>query len=126
VHTLKNSAITYSLLFSIILITVVYFSAQKYVLKRYPLETYLNNIIEYASQGNWEQADEAANTLITSWHKYKYLIALNYGESDFMLFSDYLARLHGAIKIEDETETVLQAYSVQTLWTNFIKIIPEP
>jgi hypothetical protein len=124
---LKNRILNYTLLGLIILLFFLYFTAQNIVFPSgQPIVDQLNNIIAYAEQEKWPEAEKAANELISSWDKSKYLLAINYAEEDYSLFIDNLSRIQGAIRTRDDTETVSQALSALKLWDNFIKVIPQP
>ncbi|WP_010249867.1 DUF4363 family protein [Acetivibrio cellulolyticus] len=124
---MRNRTITYSLLGIILLLFVAYFTAQNIIFPLgQPIVNELNNIIEYAQQDKWAEAEESANKLVKDWDKVKYLLALNYAEADYSLFLDNLSRIQGAIKTKDDTETVSQALSTLKLWTNFTKVVPQP
>jgi hypothetical protein len=86
----------------------------------------LNNIIQYAQQGMWTEAEYSANKLEKNWYKTKHFLALNYAEADYSFFLDNLSRIQGAIKTKDDTETVCQTLSTLKLWNNFTKVVPEP
>lgn len=124
---MHNKTVTYSL-FGIILLTfTIYFSVQNaFNNSGQSITDELNNIMQYAQQDNWTEAEKSADRLRRSWDKAKYFLALNYAEEDYSLFLDNLARMQGAIKAKDNTETICQAQSTLRLWTNFKKIIPLP
>jgi len=73
----------------------------------------LNNIILFAQQDKWAEAEDSANKLQTTWENGKYLLSLNYAEADYSIFIDNLSKIQGAIKIRDVNETV-RLY--QLLW----------
>jgi hypothetical protein len=124
---LRNKTITYSLLGLILLLFTVYFIVQNTIFSPgRPIVNELNNIIQYAQQGMWVEAEDSVNKLEKSWYKTKYLLALNYAEADYSLFLDNLSRIQGAIKTKADTETVSQALSTLKLWNNFTKVVPEP
>jgi hypothetical protein len=91
-----------------------------------PIRSHLNNIIRYAQQDKWEEAEKSVNELLHLWDKDKYLLAINYAEADYSLFMDNLSRIQGAVKTKDDTEAVNQALSTLKLWDNFIRLIPQP
>ena len=124
---LRNRTITYGLLGIILIIFIVYFSAQSIVFPSgQPIINHLNNIIQYAQQDKWDEAEQSVNKLLESWEKGKYLLALNYAEADYSLFLDNISRIQGGVKTKDVTETVNQSLSTLKLWENFKKVIPEP
>ena len=124
---MRNRTVTLSLLGLLTLLYLAYFITQNIVFSSgEPMKTHLNNVIQYARQDKWEEAESSANELIKLWNKGKYLIALNYAEEDFSLFTDNIARIQGAVKTRDETEAISQAMSTLKLWDNFIKVIPQP
>lgn len=124
---MSNKNITFSLLGLVLLIFLVYFLILNTLfLSGQPIKNHLNSIIRYAQQDKWEEAELSANELLKLWNESKYFIAINYAEVDYSLFKDNIARLEGAIKTRDDTETVSQAESTLKLWDNFIKVIPEP
>ncbi len=124
---MRNRAITYSLLGLILLLFIAYFTVQNTIFPSgQPIVNELNNIIQYAQQDKWAEAENSASKLVKDWDKVKYLLALNYAEADYLLFLDNLSRIQGAIKTKDDTETVSQALSTLKLWTNFTKVVPQP
>lgn len=124
---MRNRTVMLSLAGLIILIYLAYFIMQGTVFPSgEPIKGELNNIIQYAQQEKWEEAEDSANRLIDLWDKGKYLLALNYAEADYSLFMDNLSRIQGAIKTRDDTEAVNQALSTLKLWDNFTKIVPQP
>lgn len=124
---MKNVTITYSLFGLVILLFAGYFIAQNIIFPSGKLIVdELNNIIEYAQQDKWTEAEASANKIIKAWDKEKYLLAFNYAEADYSLFLDNLSKMRGAIKTKDDTETVSQALSTLEFWDNFIKVIPQP
>jgi hypothetical protein len=124
---LGNKAVTYSILGIIILFFLTYFLIQNTIFSSGDLiENELNNIVRYANANDWTKAEESSNNLENIWNKQKYLLALNYAEADYSFFLDNLARIQGAIKTKDDTESVSQALSSLKLWNNFEKVIPEP
>ncbi|MFZ5986620.1 MAG: DUF4363 family protein [Bacillota bacterium] len=124
---MRNRTVTISLFGLIILLFLAFFVAQNTLFPSgEPIKSHLNNIIQYAEQGKWEEAENSVNKLLELWEKDKYFLALNYAEEDFSLFMENLARIQGAIKTKDDTETVSQAKSTLILWHNFIKVIPQP
>ncbi|MDF2946449.1 MAG: hypothetical protein K0S51_1128 [Bacillales bacterium] len=123
----RNRTVTNSLLGIVVLLFIAYFIARYAVLtSTKPIESELNNIINYAQEERWSDAEVSSRKLMSSWEKNKYLIALNYAEADYLLFVDNLSRMNGAIKTKDDTETVGQAMSALKLWNNFLRIVPEP
>ncbi|OPZ93531.1 MAG: hypothetical protein BWY74_01087 [Firmicutes bacterium ADurb.Bin419] len=124
---MRNKTITYSLIGLILLIFIAYFTAQNTIfLSGQPIANELSNIIQYAKQDKWAEAEDSVNKLVKDWDKVKYLLAFNYAEADYSLFLDNLSRIQGAIKTKDDTETVTQALSTLELWRNFTKIVPQP
>lgn len=124
---MRNRTITYSILGIIILLFFTYFVAQNIVFPHgQPIVNQLNDIIQYAEQDKWAEAEDSFNKLMASWEKGKYLLAINYAEADYSLFIENLARMQGAIEIKDDMETVSQAQSMLKLWNNFIKVVPQP
>lgn len=124
---MSNKAVTYFLGAIVILLHIVFFAAQKFVFSSSePIVNQLNNIVQYAQQEKWDEAQKAVKTVIQTWEKGKYVLGLNYAEADYSMILDNLARLQGAIKTKDETETVSLALSTLRLWDNFIKVIPQP
>lgn len=124
---MRNKTITLYLLGLIVLTFATYFIIQKTLFPSgEPIKSHLNDIIQYAQKGKWEEAEDSATELMKLWDGSKYFIALNYAEADYSLFIDNLARLKGAIQTRDEVETVNQALATLKLWENFIRFIPEP
>ncbi|MDP4180542.1 MAG: DUF4363 family protein [Bacillota bacterium] len=124
---MKNYSITYWLLSITLAFFIGYFLIQRFaVLSNQPVVTRLNDIIQYAQQDNWSKARNSADEVIKIWEKDKYFIMLNYAEADYSIFIDSLARIQGAIRTRDKTETVIQVLSTIKLWENFIKVIPAP
>lgn len=124
---LRNRTVTYTLLGLIFILFFLYFTVQNIAFPSgQPIVNQLNDIIEYAQQEKWTDAEKTANELMVSWHKAKYLLSLNYAEADYSLFIENLSRIQGAIKTRDDTETVSQALSTLKLWDNFIKVVPQP
>lgn len=124
---MRNKTVTYTLLGVILLFYTIYFTTQHIVFsKGEPIVNQLNNIIQYAQQDKWIEAEESANQLMKAWDRGKHLLALNYAEADYSLFIDNLARIQGAIKTKDDTETISQALATLKLWNNFTKVVPEP
>ncbi|MCX7709477.1 MAG: DUF4363 family protein [Clostridia bacterium] len=124
---MKNKTVTLSLFGLILSLFLAYFITQHtWFPSGEPIKGHLNNIIQYAQQEKWAEAENSANELSTLWDKGKYLLAVNYAEADYSLFMDNLARIQGAIKTRDDTETVSQALSTLKLWDNFIRVVPQP
>ncbi len=124
---MRNRTITYSLLGLILLLFATYFIAQNTIFPSgQPIVNELNNIIEYAQQDEWVEAEDSTNKLIRHWDEGKYLLTLNYAEADYSLFLDNLARIQGAISTKNDTETVSHALSTLKLWNNFTRVVPEP
>lgn len=124
---LRNNTITYSLLGLTFLLFIAYFTAQNAISPSgKSIVNELNNLIQYAQQDKWEEAEASANKLVKNWDTVKYLLAINYAEADYSLFLDNLSRIRGAIKTKDTTETVSLALSTLELWYNFTKIVPQP
>lgn len=124
---MRNKTITYSLFGIILLLFIAYFTTQNTIFPSgQHIENDLNKIIQYAQQNKWSEAEDLANKLVKDWDRVKYFLALNYAEADYSLFLDSLSKIQGAIKTENDTETVSQALSTIKLWNNFIKIIPQP
>lgn len=124
---MRNKTITYGILGIILIIFIIYFSVQSIIFPSgQPIVDHLNNIIQYAQQNKWDEAEHSVNSLLESWGKVKYLLALNYAEADYSLFMDNISRIQGGVKTKDTTETVNQSLSTLKLWENFRKVIPEP
>ena len=124
---MRNRTVTLSLFGLLILLFLVYFIVQNTLLPSgEPVKGQLNNIILYAEQGKWEDAENSAARLTELWDRNKFLLALNYAEADYSLFMENLSRIRGAIRTKDDTETVSQALSTLKLWDNFIKVVPQP
>jgi hypothetical protein len=124
---LRNKTITYSLFGLILLLFIAYFTVQNAILPSgKSIVNELNDLIQYARQDKWGDAEDSANKLVKDWDMVKYLLAINYAEADFSLFLDNLSRIKGAIKTKDATETVSLALSTLELWNNFTKVVPQP
>lgn len=124
---MRNRMITFTLLGATLLLYIAYFSVLKIAFPLgQPIVSQLEEIIGYARQDQWEEAGASADKLLVSWERSKYLLAFNYAEEDYSLFLDNLARMQGAIKTRDATETVSQATATLKLWNHFNKIIPLP
>jgi len=124
---LRNKTITYSLFGLVLLIFVTYFTVQNVISPSgKSIVNELNNLIQYAQQDKWRDAEDSANRLVKDWDMVKHLLAINYAEADFSLFIDNLSRIKGAIKTKDTAETVSLALSTLELWNNFTKVVPQP
>lgn len=124
---MRNKTITYSLFGLILLLFIAYFTVQNAILPSgKSIVNELNDLIQYARQDKWGDAEDSANKLVKDWDMVKYLLAINYAEADFSLFLDNLSRIKGAIKTKDATETVSLALSTLELWNNFTKVVPQP
>ena len=124
---MRNRTITYGILGLVLAVFVIYFTFQHLLFPSgQPIVNQLNYIIEYAQQGKWEEAEVSVNKLLDMWNKGKYLLALNYAESDYSLFLDNISRIRAGIKTRNATETVSQASSTLKLWENFTRLIPQP
>ncbi len=124
---LRNRTITHALFGTVILLFIIYFIVQDiFFASGQPVINELNSIVQYAQQDKWIEAEKSANKLISYWEKGKHLLALNYAEADYSLFLDNVARIQGAVRTKNNTETVNQALSTLKLWENFTKVIPEP
>ena len=124
---MRNKTITYSLFGLVLLIFVTYFTVQNVISPSgKSIVNELNNLIQYAQQDKWRDAEDSANRLVKDWDMVKHLLAINYAEADFSLFIDNLSRIKGAIKTKDTAETVSLALSTLELWNNFTKVVPHP
>lgn len=124
---LKNRTITVVLFVLTLSIFLIYFIIQGMIFSfGRPIVTELNNIINFANQNKWKEAEISVSNLVYNWDKQKHILAFNYAEEDYSIFLDNLARLKGAVRTKDETETVNLASSSLILWNNFIKLVPEP
>ena len=124
---MRNKTITYGILGIILIIFIIYFSVQSIIFPSgQPIVDHLNNIIQYAQQNKWEEAERSVNSLLESWERGKFLLALNYAEADYSLFTDNISKIRGGVKTKDVTVTVNQSLSTLKLWENFMKVIPEP
>lgn len=124
---MRNKTITYSLFGLVLLIFVTYFTVQNVISPSgKSIVNELNNLIQYAQQDKWRDAEDSANRLVKDWDMVKHLLAINYAEADFSLFIDNLSRIKGAIKTKDTAETVSLALSTLELWNNFTKVVPQP
>lgn len=124
---MRNRTVTLLLFGLIVLLFLAYFIAQNTLLPSgEPIKTQLNNIIQYAQQDKWQEAENSVNQLLQLWDRNKYLLAFNYAEADYSIFMDNLSRIQGAVMTRNDTETVSQALSTLKLLNNFIKIVPQP
>ncbi len=126
-NKLRNKTITYSLFGLILLLFIAYFTVQNAILPSgKSIVNELNNLIQYAQQDKWEDAEDSVNKLFKAWDMVKHLLAINYAEADYSIFLDNLSRIKGAIKTKDTTETVSLSLSTLELWNNFTKVVPQP
>lgn len=124
---MKNQTITALLFIIIMVIFVTFFSIQNGILKSTKqINNHLNLIISCAQEEKWDEARKSLDELAPIWEKQKFFLAINYAEADYSLFMDNLARIDGAIKVQDSVETICQAEANLKLWNNFTKIIPSP
>ncbi|MBP7176798.1 MAG: DUF4363 family protein [Thermoclostridium sp.] len=124
---MKSRTVTAALFGLILVLFIAYFILQSLTFPAgEPLVSQLNDIITFAQQENWSDAEVTFVQLQEAWDRAKHMLALNYAEEDYSMFIDNLSRLQGAIRTRNDMETVNQAQSSLELWKNFIKIIPAP
>lgn len=124
---MRNRTVTYGLLGLILILFMLYFIIQGIGHPSgQPIADQLNYIVECAENSRWTEAEETVDRLLQSWDRVKHLLAINYSEADYSLFIDNLARLRGAVRTQDDTETVSLAFSTLNLWKNFLRVVPEP
>lgn len=124
---MSNKAVTQSLFGIISGFFLCYFLIfNNIILKDKPIEQHLNNIIEYANEGNWVEAKNILNKLEDDWNRIKYPLTLNYAEADYSLFLELLGRMRSSIKSEDANQTASDATAALSIWGNYMKVIPLP
>lgn len=86
----------------------------------------IEETIEYAKAGDWENADIKAQTAREIWAKGHFIVALKYSESDYIFLNIYLTRFDSAVKQKDTKEVEKEGLSSIYIFKNITSISPEP
>jgi hypothetical protein len=104
-----------------------YFTLQRLMLPAgEPLTGLFRDVIRHVSDGRWTEAQKSAFDLENHWEKHKYLIAFNYGETDYDQLKEAILRIGSGARTQDQAETIGRARVGLELWKNVLRIIPEP
>lgn len=119
--------ITLSLLTAVLLLFTAYFFVQNLVFPAgEPVTGLLDDMMRYAEEGRWGEAQKVMEQAERSWNGAKDLIALNYAEPDYITCMESFTRLKNAVKIKDDSEVVREASVCRRLVENFVKVVPQP
>lgn len=86
----------------------------------------IENSVEYAKQGDWENANAQADKAYQIWQNGNFVVALKYSETDYVFLNVYLERFKGAVKQEDADEVEKEALSCIYIFNNITSISPQP
>lgn len=124
---MSNRWITFALLGLILLWFSLYFIVQRSVFPSgEPIKGLLQEIIQQSENGEWNTASRCVKHLKLEWERHKFLVALNFSETDYQVFEDTIYELTAAVETKEAFEAISRAKKGQKLWNNFLKLIPEP
>lgn len=125
--SMNNKIITLAIGGAVLLLFSFYFvSLHIFFPSGEPIKNQLKLLTVYAEAGKWKQVDQTYGELEKNWNLAKHILTLNYAESDYSMFLEYMGRLKGAIKRKEIIHISTDSAAMQELWNNFIRIIPEP
>lgn len=124
---MKDKTITLSLFGILIGFSIIYFIIlNNHFIKNYPMDTYMSTIISKISEEKWAKAQEEMDKINQSWNKLHNILSLNYAESDYSMFIEFLCRLESDIKEKEKAQAASDAAAALRLWDNFVKVVPQP
>lgn len=91
-----------------------------------PITSGLKDIQVYASQGKWEEAQQTMTQVEKDWNRIKFFLKLNYAESEYALLLEYMGRLKSGVQQKEATPVITDAGAILEVWTNIVRVIPEP
>jgi len=86
----------------------------------------INQIEQNARDENWQKADLANDKLKEKWQNAKKILLFNFGAEEYLTLSNTINKLAAGIKAEDQGMILSDILILENIWSNYIKIVPEP
>ncbi len=122
---MQNKYIDLTLVILIIIIFTLYFSVFNQVYSE-KIMNIINQIEQNARDENWQKADLANDKLKEKWQNAKKILLFNFGAEEYLTLSNTINKLAAGIKAEDQGMILSDILILENIWSNYIKIVPEP
>ena len=125
VKKMKNSTINIGLVALIFVMFAGYFTWLNFTFKN-QISEQLMQAETFAKNENWDEVLVVTKELKNKWLKQKHLLMFNFAEAEFALFENHLSYIIGGAEGKQLDTTLGNLAAAKDLWTNIIKIVPEP
>ncbi|MFZ5352819.1 MAG: DUF4363 family protein [Bacillota bacterium] len=123
---MKSKIIDMVLLMLVLGILGLYFGIRSQIYERNALMEYLDKTEKLIKEEKWNEAEKAKDELKSKWERVRFLVMLNYAETDFSLMEENINHLSGGIDTEDKTSALSSVRYIKNLWSNMEKLVPQP
>ena len=81
----------------------------------------IEKVIDNVKEGQWEEADRNTDSLSKAWKKVAHRVQFSAEKDEIEDFTTCIARLRGAIQMQDKSNAIIELYEAYEHWVDIGK-----